>query len=385
MTSFSMRQQQAANGFSALPYPTFTYGLDIRSTLALPVETHMRASSIPQEPLLHPLPDGAIFCDLPTAMHTHSHIIEPYLGSLLSSQNKFEAFHLSMIKNGFFLYLPPHVQVKEPILIPSLPDAVSHLFIYASPHSSATIFHPENDDGQKSFRSSAVEMVAEEGARIHYSSLQDFSGVDHRFSFKRARIGKDASVDWHWAEFGSAFTKLDVISFLEGANASTQNIGVFVEKGSQSMDIDARAYHRAPHTHSHLLARGVLDDYPKNVYKGLLNMRPEARGAVGNQRVDVLLLSPHAEADPVPALEIEGSDVRCSHAATVGRLDKERLFYLASRGLDEDAARALYIRGFLEHILSQFPHTFFHADCQHIIDSRLHLHHPAPISPEVVA
>ncbi len=375
-TLLSEKNKEARFAFERLPYPSLKYGLDIHTDVSsIRLEEVTQQFSNKKAPFFQSLENGVILCDLETAFQKYPEKIAPIFGSLLSLGKKFEAMHLSLVSNGIFLYLPPNAQAKGPIILPAQNDFVSHVLILAEKDARASLIHTESHSAspKNSFSSSAVEIFACENAHVTYSSIQNNPLSFSRFAYKRAHIEKNASVDWYWSEFGSKLVKLDVISNLVGENASTRNMGLFLGNESQHFDMDASAVHLFPQTKSHLLARGVLNDSSKAVYKGLIKMTKEARGSVGNQRADVLLLSPNAEADPVPALEIEGSDLRCSHAATVGRLDKEKLFYLASRGLDEEGARALYIHGFLEFVLNQFFHSHILHESRRLIDSKLDL------------
>jgi Fe-S cluster assembly scaffold protein SufB len=277
------------------------------------------------------------------------------VGSLLKEDSPLAQLHLSRVENGLLVYIPPHVRSTSPIVLPSLPLVFSHILVVAESHSCVTLILPLTPVPHASFQSAVVEVFAASYSNVSIISQQTLSLSCVHSSFKRAHVSDHASVDWFWVEHGSSFTLLDVSSDLAGENASSQNLGVLAASGEQVFDVSQSAMHLFPSSKSRLLARGVLDDSAKCVYNGLLKMTKEARGSVGNQRADFLLLSPKSEADPIPALEIEGSDVRCAHAATVGRLDKEKLFYLSSRGLSDDVARALYIQGFLEHVLHQFP------------------------------
>lgn len=349
-------RSKALHTLSMLPAPMFKYGLDIQSTPAL--WDWSKISSAPESAKefshQHTHESGVVVSDFIHAAPDF-HTILSKVGSLLKEDSSLAQLHLSRVENGLLVYIPAHARSASPIVLPSLPLVFSHILVVAEPHSSVTLILSEVPVPQVTFQSSVVEVLASSHAKVSIVSQQTLSPACVHSSFKRAHVNDHASVDWFWVEHGSAFTKLEVSSDLVGENASSQNFGVVAASGEQVFDVSQSAIHLFPSSKSHLITRGVLDDSAKCVYSGLLKMTKEAKGSVGNQRADFLLLSPKSEADPVPALEIEGSDVRCAHAATVGRLDKEKLFYLSSRGLPEDVARALYIQGFLEHVLHQFP------------------------------
>mgnify|MGYP001594889105 CR=1 FL=1 len=375
------RQALARKSFTQLPIPMLKYGLDISTNIA-PFDFDAIAAQSASENVVstnETLGNGVVFCDLSTAK-TLFPFVEKNWSTLLSLENKFESFHVVNVKNTLVIVIPANTKLAAPLTIPSSANTFEHVFIWAQRNSSATLLHLEgasleNESASaSSYRSVAVEIFADENAHVSYAGIQTFPLRVERFSFKRARVEQNASVEWYWAEFGSHLVKADVSSFLSGENASTKNIGVYFGNASQVFDFDASVHHLSSQTHSELLARGVLDDSSKNVYKGLIKMTKDAKGSVGNQRADVLVLSPLAEADPVPMLEIEGADIRCSHAATVSRLDAFKLFYLTSRGLDESAARSLYIHGFLGHLLSRFPTLHAIADYRVFVAEKLGVH-----------
>lgn len=349
-------RSRASLALSTLPSPAFKYGLDIQSS---PLGWDWSKISQTQESAKgfshhHVHESGVLVVDFIRAASEY-HSILSKVGSLLNEGAPLAQLHLSKIENGLLVYIPAHTRSSSPMVLPPLPFVYSHILVVAEPHSSVTLILPETAVPHASFQSSVVEVVASSHSKVSIVSQQNLSTACVHSSFKRARVENHASVDWFWVEHGSSFTKLEVSSDLVGENASSQNFGVLAASGEQVFDVSQSAVHLFPSSKSHLVTRGVLDDSAKCVYSGLLKMTKDAKGSVGNQRADFLLLSPKSEADPVPALEIEGSDVRCAHAATVGRLDKEKLFYLSSRGLSDEVARAIYIQGFLEHVLHQFP------------------------------
>jgi Fe-S cluster assembly protein SufD len=348
--------EKASHILSRLPDPVFTYGLDIRSTPLVWDWSSIRSTkeSVSDFKYSHAHDSGVHVMDFSLAASRFPSLLER-VGSLLREDSPLAMLHLSRVQNGLLVHIPSHVRSEALILLPPLPLTFSHYLIVAESHSSISLILPESHPSHTSFVSTVVEVFAASHSKVSIVSQQTLPFSCVRSSFKRAHVSDHASVDWFWVEHGTAFSISEISSNLMGEESSTQNIGVVAGSGSQIFDLAQSAHHLFPSSKSRLLARGVLDDSAKCVYHGLLKMTKDAPASVGNQRADFLLLSPTSEADPIPALEIEGSDVRCSHAATVGRLDREKLFYLSSRGLPEEVARSLYIQGFLEHLLKQFP------------------------------
>ncbi len=387
-------QARAQTQFASLAFPELKYGLDVRTDVSFSdIEKHVLAySPTPSKSYFQELEKGVILCDLATAFARFPEKMNTLFGSLMNKSEKMEIMHLASVRNGFVILVSVNTQTQHPITLPILTETFSHILVLAEKNARVSFVHSETIPHSVNgpfFNSSAVEIFAEENAHVTYVGMQDFSLETLRFAYKRAHVGQDAVVDWFWGEFGSKLVRMDVSSQLAGENASSKNIGVFLGEKNQTFDINQAAHHESPQTKSTLLSRGIMDDSSKVVYRGLLKMIKEAKGSVGNQHADVLLLSPLAEADPVPALEIEGADVRCTHAATVGRVDKEKLFYLASRGLPEDVARALYIQGFFEYAVGFFPpfallHAFRFRMAQKLKFGLVH-EDLVPVSREVVA
>lgn len=350
------KQSEARKVVQSLPDPVFKYGLDIQSSPAQWDFALLQKQKELSRSFTHwsESPSGVIVCDFDYAAKKFPTLLEK-MGSLMKRDQKLEMHHLSNVEKGLLVYVPPHVRTESPILLPPLDLVYSHIVVVAESHSAVTLIQTESHSLSSTFQSSVTEVFASPYSHVSIVSQQTLPSTLFRVAIKRGIAAEHAAVDWFWVEHGSAFTKLDVSAELSGELASSQNVGVAAGSDTQAFDLSQVAVHQLPSTKSTLLARGVLNDSAKCVYHGLLKMVKEAKGSVGSQRADFLLLSPQSEADPVPALEIEGADVRCTHAATVGRLDKEKLFYLSSRGLPEEVARSLYIQGFLEHVLSFFP------------------------------
>lgn len=307
---------------------------------------------------------GVIFTDLATAAREHPELVEKYLGTAVKTdENRFTAMSLAFLAGGVFLYIPKNVEVKVPLQALIQADGQSvgvfnRTLIVADTNSSVTFIerYSSGEQDQPALHSGAVEVIALDGARVRFASLQEWGGHFQTFVVRRAHIGRDATVDWISGEFGASLTRADMYSHHVGQGANSKIYSVYVGSGREQMDVAAGQVHQASYSAGDILARTVLTDRAKAVYRGLGQIDDEAKQCETFQRSQALVLSDKARADAIPGLIIEETDVASGgHAATIGQVDKEQLFYLMARGLSRTAATLLMVDGFLAPLLEQLP------------------------------
>jgi Fe-S cluster assembly protein SufD len=202
-------------------------------------------------------------------------------------------------------------------------------------------------------------------------SVQDLSEQAWIFATQRAEVGRDASLDWTALGFGSARGKVRMETDLAGPGADARVTGAYVGGDSQHLDYDTTQEHSAPSTTSDLAFRGVLGERATAVWRGMIRVDPGAQQTDAFQESRNLLLSTKAHADAIPGLEIEANDVRCTHAAAVAQIDPEQLYYLGSHGLDEAAAKALVIEGFLQALVERLAEGAVREEISAALERRL--------------
>jgi len=212
--------------------------------------------------------------------------------------------------------------------------------VNASPEAEKTAWH-----------SDVVEVLVGPGSRVNYYGIQQWSKNSYNFGLKKAVLHEGAEMNWATATFGSKIAKVMVENSLRGQHAESGNFGVFLGCRGQHIDISNNAHHLAPNTCNEIFTRGALIDNGTSVYRGLIKIDREAKHTDSNMSEYTLLLSDKTRANAVPALEIETNNVRAKHAAAVGQIDKDQLFYLMSRGLNKTTAERLIVRGFFESVL----------------------------------
>lgn len=388
------RRKQAFDSFNSLKIPLLKYGLGVSVSFSPNfdsiVENVSRVSSFgssSNDSFKENISDGdgVIICDWKTALQKYPEKVS-FFGSFLDVKDKFESFHLSLVENIRLVLIPDCAFVSYPIILSPFSsdgkNVFTHTLVWVGKNASCTIveemhadnFSPHSNSHSHSpagYHSHGVEIMASENSVVHFLAVQNVSKKTNYFSFKRARAEENARVDWFSADFGSSFCKSDVVSFLAGKKSCAVCRSVFFGNEKQVFDLNSKCIHFSPFTESLLLAKGCLDGNAKAVFHGLIKSAEYVPGAIGNQRIDCLLLSKDAEADPIPSLEIEGNDMRCSHASATGRINSGHLFYLMSRGLDEQSARLVLIRGFFDSLLLNVPNEYVEGVCRRIISERL--------------
>jgi Fe-S cluster assembly protein SufD len=195
--------------------------------------------------------------------------------------------------------------------------------------------------------------VVQDGAKVEYVSVQNLSRATWHFASHHARVERDAELDWVAGGFGSAKGKVRIQNDLAGPGATSRVTGAYFADGTQHLDYDTFQEHIAPDTTSDFAFKGALRDTARAVWRGMIRVEEGAQKTNAYQENRNLLLSKTAHADSIPGLEILANDVRCTHGATLGQVDREQLFYLMARGLPRAEAERLIVRGFFQDVLDR--------------------------------
>jgi Fe-S cluster assembly protein SufD len=198
-----------------------------------------------------------------------------------------------------------------------------------------------------------TEVFVNESAKLHYISLQNFAPGVFDFTTKRAHVARDAEIDWVLGMFGAGFMRYDIDCAMEGPGGTSSMYGVGVGDHRQQFAQFTKQHHKCGNTVSDLLFKNVYRDEATGVYSGIIRVEKNANGTNAYQANRNLVLSEKVKCDTRPLLEIESNDLRCTHGATVGRLDENQIFYLRSRGLTDRQAREVLIEAFLEPVLAR--------------------------------
>ncbi len=322
---------------------------------------------------------GVVFTDYATALREHPDLAAKILGKIVRpDEGKFAAMAAAFSEKGVFLYVPRGLQIDDPLHSVLWGPGVnlayfSHLLVYLEEGASLTYLHEAsspNGEGQ-TLHAGIVEIYVGPAASLRFVELQSWGENVWNFSHERVHVDRDANLDWIFGALGSRLTKnfseLDLI----GQGATGRMSGFYFTDGVQHLDHDTQQNHLAVHTTSDLLFKGALKDKSRSVWQGMIYVAPGAQKTDGYQANRNLVLSPEARADSIPGLEILADDVRCTHGATVGKIDAEQVFYLRSRGLPYDEAERLIVEGFFDPIMQRISFEGVRARFQQAIHEKL--------------
>jgi Fe-S cluster assembly protein SufD len=303
---------------------------------------------------------GVRFESIDAALRDHPLLVEPHLHSLVpTDRTKFTALHAAFRTGGTFLYVPRDTAIELPLQTLTYLDAdgaaiFPHTLVVVEPGSEVTfIDRYASPDLKKAFSDAITEIHVGDGAHVRYVSIQEWgSGVTH-LGIQRATVGRDATLRTLSIGFGASLARAEAETVLARPGGFSEMLGVFFADGDQHFDHRSIQDHVAPNCTSDLLYKGALRDQSRAVYSGWVHVRPDAQKTNAMQTSRNIVLSEHAKADAIPNLEIEANDVRCGHAASVGPVDEDAIFYLTSRGIPRAEAERLIVSGFFQEVLDR--------------------------------
>jgi Fe-S cluster assembly protein SufB len=306
---------------------------------------------------------GVIFTDTDTALREYPDLFRKYWATVIPpGDNKFAALNSAVWSGGSFVYVPAGVKVEIPLQAYFRINAQSmgqfeRTLIIAEPGSY--VHYVEGCTAptyrEDSLHSAVVEIIVHEGARVRYTTIQNWSGNVYNLVTKRAKAFRNATMEWVDGNLGSKLTmKYPAVWCMEpGARGDVLSIA-FAGNG-QHQDAGAKIIHAAPNTSSTIVSKSISKGTGRATYRGLLEVQEGCYGVKSNVRCDALLLDEAARTDTYPSIQIKEDHVQISHEATVSKVGEEQLFYLMSRGLSEAEAFSMIIKGFIEPITKEIP------------------------------
>ncbi len=335
---------------------------------------------------------GVIFLPLSQAARDHEELVRPHLNSIIpTDQDRFTALTAALWSQGLFCYVPANVTLDEPLLhllqkTTAGQGIFGHTLIIAEAGAALTLLEsaasdnlPPTDPPTPSLSHRTIEIIAGQNADIRLIEIQNWGNDVDAFVTQRTRQARDARVQLTSLALGGRLSKENIDVDLRGDGSQADIIGLFIGHDHQHIEYNTRQDHHGIGATSNLLIKGALTDHAAAVQYGLIKIWPEGQKAGGYQTMRNLLLSEGASADPIPVLEIEADDVQCSHAAAVGPVDPEHLFYLESRGIPPQQAHHMVVQGFLdvatEHLTDERIRTYVQDLIAHNLDQATH--HPS--------
>jgi Fe-S cluster assembly protein SufD len=351
---------EAIERFAALGFPT----LDDEEWRFTPLSSLTRIPFRPAPPGGPELtcPDGVIVCDLARALAEHPELVEPHLARYADfEEHAFSALNTAFLHDGTFVYVPPNRVVREPIRVTFAGHGTDgplawhrRVLVVAGRNSQATICESYNGHaGAAYFTNAVTEIVLDEGAVLDHYKVQREGDDAFHVATTQVRMGRSSNFSSHNLTFGGKLTRNDVNADLDGEGCECTLNGLYLGSGEQLIDNHTRIDHARPHCASHELYKGILDGRSRGVFAGRIYVHQDAQKTDAKQTNQTLLLSDDAVIDTKPQLEIFADDVKCTHGATVGQLDAESVFYLRTRGIGKDEARALLTFAFANDVIGR--------------------------------
>ena len=282
------------------------------------------------------------------------------LGTLVGADEKFAAHNAALWKHGLLVQVPKGLVLEKPLYVRISNTREGgalfwRLLVVAEPESRFSVVeeYASARPDLAGYSNAVSELFVGQGAKVEYVSLQNLSAETWHFASHRARVDRDAELDWVAGGFGSKKGKTRIQNDLAGSGATSRVTGAYFADGEQHLDYDTFQEHIAPNTTSDFAFKGALRDHATAVWRGMIKVEKDAQKTNAYQENRNLILSERAHADSIPGLEILANDVRCTHGATLSQVDREQLFYLMARGLPRSDAERLIVRGFFQDVLDR--------------------------------
>jgi Fe-S cluster assembly protein SufB len=306
---------------------------------------------------------GVIFTDMDSALREYPDLVREYFSTIIPpTDNKFAALNSAVWSGGSFIYVPKGVRIEFPLQAYFRINAANMgqfertliivdegAYCHYVEGCTAPMYSTE------SLHSAVVEVIAKRGARVRYTTIQNWANNIYNLVTKRAVAYADALVEWVDGNLGSRLTmKYPAVYMLEpGARGEILSVA-FASKG-QHQDAGAKVVHVAPNTSSRIISKSISKGGGRASYRGLVKVERGAKGVKSNVVCDALILDPHSRSDTYPYIEVEEHDVSVGHEASVSKIGEEQLFYLMSRGLTEAEASTMIVSGFIEPLVKELP------------------------------
>ena len=306
---------------------------------------------------------GVVYTDMETALVEYEDIVREYFMTLVPPKDhKFAALHGAVWSGGSFVYVPAGVQVKIPLqsyfrLNAAGAGQFEHTLIIVE--KGASLHFIEGCSAPKynvtNLHAGCVELFVGEGARLRYSTIENWSRNMMNLNTKRALVEKNGLIEWVSGSFGSAVSCLYPCSVLHGEGAKCEFTGVTFASKGQHLDTGASVIHVAPHTSANINTRTISKSGGAATYRSAVKVTKAAHHAKCSVNCESLMLDDESRSDTLPVMDIEAPEADIGHEAKIGRISEDAIFYLMARGIDEQEARAMIVRGFVEPIAKELP------------------------------
>lgn len=306
---------------------------------------------------------GVIYTDFETGLKEYPEIVKKYFSKCITPKlHKYAALHYAVWSGGSFVYVPKGVNVDIPLqsyFRLNAPGAGQFEHTLIIIEDGAYCHFIEGCSAPKynviNLHAGAVELFVGEGATLRYSTIENWSRNMYNLNTKRAIVEKDGKIEWVSGSFGSKVSMLYPASILVGENASSEFTGISFAGEGQNLDTGAQVVHAAPHTTSTVNTKSISKSGGIAIYRGLVEIKENAVGAKNATSCESLMLDNKSRSDTIPTIKIENNNIDIGHEAKIGRISDSVIFYLMSRGISEQEAKEMVVRGFAEPIAKELP------------------------------
>lgn len=324
---------------------------------------------------------GVVFTDFHSALEKIPQVIEKHFATALKfDEDKLSAYHTAYFNSGAVLYVPDNVEIDLPLEGIFLQDSTSnvplnkHVLIIAGRHAKVNYlerFETVGDSNVKATANIAVEVLAQAGSQVKFAAIDRLGNNITTYISRRGRLDNDASIDWALGVMNEGNVIADFDSDLIGNGSHAELKVVAASSGRQIQGIDTRVTNYGNNSIGHILQHGVILERGTLTFNGIGHIIKGAKGADAQQESRVLMLSDKARSDANPILLIDENEVTAGHAASIGQVDPEDMYYLMSRGIDKETAERLVIRGFLGTVITEIPVKAVRDEMIAVLDEKL--------------
>lgn len=322
---------------------------------------------------------GVIFTDLETAAREHGDLVQKYLHSAVKSdENLVTALHAALWNGGVFLYVPKNVEIDTPLQSIFLVDDhqsvfAPHVLVVAEANSRVTYVdnYISGEAGESIVHTGAAEVFVKAGAKVQFATVHHLNENITDLTYRRAILENDGGIEWIIGEMNYGDSMSETLSILQGNGSTSDAKVIAVGSGSQKLNYTTKAVHFGKSSDSQMITRAVMRENATAIINGITKIEKGATKANGEQTEKVLMLSPKARGDANPILLIDEDDVTAGHAASVGQVNQEQIYYLMSRGISRAQAERLIIYGFLAPVVSDIPLEQLQNQLQSLVERKL--------------
>ena len=306
---------------------------------------------------------GIIYTDFETAVVKYPEMVQKYFMKIIPvDYHKFIALHAAVWSGGSFVYVPPYTKVEFPLqsyFRLNSPDSGQYEHTLIIVDKGASLHFIEGCSAPSynnvNLHAGCVELYVAEDAYLKYSTIENWSKNMMNLNTKKAIVEKNAKMEWVTGSFGSKVSMIYPMSLLNGENSSTEYTGITFAGKDQVLDTGFKVVHNAPNTTSVVSSKSISKAGGACTYRSLVGVAPHAKNSKCAVSCESLMLDSFSKSDTLPVTDVQNSDVEISHEATIGKISDKEIFYLMSRGLSEEEAKAMIVRGFASPVAKELP------------------------------